>query len=93
MRFELLDLQTAQTETTTIRRISALGVHWRVQVEAYRGVAGWVGRLVFEPHVPGTRYETRHGPATLRGRTRAEVVAAAHELDERRLLVLLHSLG
>lgn len=93
MRFELLDLQTAPEETATIRRLSALGIHWRVGVEAYRGITGWIGRLIFEPQAPGTRYAVRRGPVTLHGRTQAEILAAAHDLDERRLRELLYSLG
>ncbi|MFS8638046.1 MAG: hypothetical protein FWJ74_08155 [Gemmatimonadota bacterium] len=93
LRFELLDFHSAPDETATIRRISALGIHWRVRVETFKGVDGWAGRLVFEPQSPVMRYPPRRGPISLQGATQAEIVAAAHEIDERRLLALFHSLG
>lgn len=93
MRFELLDVRTEPAGIATIRQISALGVHWRVVVEAYGGADGWSGRLVFEPRAAGTRHEARLGPYTLRGRTQAEILDAAHDIPERRLRELLHSLG
>ncbi len=93
MRFELLDFHSAPTETATIRRISALGIHWRVRVETFQGPSGWAGRLVFEPQSPVTRYDTRRGPIMLQAATQSEIIAAAHEIDERRLLAMFHSLG
>src|SRR5690554_748466 len=65
MRFELLDFHSEPAETATIRRISALGIHWRVGVETFRGASGWAGRLVFEPQSPLSRHDTRRGPITL----------------------------
>ncbi len=93
MRFELLDFHSEPAETATIRRISALGIHWRVGVETFRGASGWAGRLVFEPQSPLSRHDTRRGPITLQAATQAEIVSAAYDIDERRLLALLHSLG
>ncbi len=93
MRFELLDLQAEPEGVAPIRRISALGVHWRVSVATYPEAIGCIGRLIFEPQSPGTRHDTRYGPLTLRGRTREELLVRVHDMPDRRLLAYLHSLG
>lgn len=77
----------------TICRLAGEGAKWRVQVEAWEGEHGFQGRFVFEPERPDGRRDQRVGPPQLRGRTSAEVLAAAHEVPERRLRALLHSLG
>lgn len=93
MRFELLEPGPVRPDTRAICRISALGIPWRVQVEAYPGPAGWSGRLRFEPEAVGTRHGSRVGPMTLRGRTHEDLLDAAYQLPERRIRELLHALG
>lgn len=94
MRFELLEFRTAEPPAaTTVCRITALGIHWRVVVESHRDGGVWVGRLVFEPEAPATRYEPRYGPFAFRGGAQEAILDAAHQIPERRLLDLLHSLG
>jgi len=93
MGFELLDAGTARSSLTAIRRIVALGVHWRVTAEAWPGGDGWSGRLIFSPDHPAPAVEPRQGPVILHGRNRLEILAAAHDISEQRLRALLHSLA
>lgn len=93
MRFEFVERPVVPTSAATICRISALGTHWRVIVEAWEVRTGWQGRLVFSPDSPAPLFDPRFAPPTLRGRSQAEVLDAAHQLPERRLRELLYSFG
>lgn len=93
MRFELLDFRSVPANTAAIRRLTALGIHWRVMVEAWPVRDTWTGRLIFTPDQPAPLFEPRQGPIMLRGGSRAEVLEAAHDIPERRLRALLHSLA
>lgn len=66
---------------------------WRVLVETWSDAGGVRGRLVFAREGGAYEIERRAGPAALQGRRREDVIAAAHELPERRLRQLLHSLA
>lgn len=78
---------------TTICRLTADdGGYWRVMVEAWPEAGRHVGRLVFARELGALLTEHRTGPASLSGPRYEDVVAAAHELPERRLRELLHSL-
>lgn len=77
----------------TIRRLNADGIPWRVRAEVWPEGGGYSGRLTFEPDVDPPPCGSRHGPASLRGPSQAEVLAEVHGLSERRLRALLHSLG
>lgn len=76
-----------------IRLLHADGAPWRVDVEAWPGAGGWQGRFVFEPSRPVAHGDRREGPVRLRGATREELLAGAHEVPENRLRSLLWSLG
>jgi len=93
MRFSLVESGRVATGAATVCRISALGTRWRVRVESWQGGDGWSGRLVFEPESSETRYMTRLGPPTLRGRSQTEVLDAVYQLPEQRLRELLHAFG
>lgn len=93
MQSESEDQETAASTSTTIRRITADGVHWRVQVEAWDADEGRQGRFVFRLDDPEAHLEPRFGPATLRGPTHEELLAEAYEVPERRLRELVHSLS
>ncbi|MFW6079757.1 MAG: hypothetical protein ACODAE_09055 [Gemmatimonadota bacterium] len=93
MRFELLEGSATVQTASTIRRLMADGTQWRVRVETWHDGECWRGRLLFDPDQPvRDDLGVRFGPPTLRGRTREEVVASAHEVPERRLRVVLRSL-
>jgi len=93
MSIETLERDVAEASVVaTLCRLSAEGAHWRVVVETWRRGDEWHGRLVFAPDGAALERDVREGPALLRGRSHAEVVASAHEIPEQRLRVLLHSL-
>ncbi|HEY8468665.1 MAG TPA: hypothetical protein VIL18_03430 [Longimicrobiales bacterium] len=93
MSIDVVEQEVAAPVAATLCRLSAEGVYWRVLVAAWRrDEQEWVGRLVFEPEGAAGASEVREGPPLLRGRSRAEVVASAHEIPERHLRLLLHSL-
>lgn len=90
--YDLIAKPGVATDVTTLCRLSTERARWRVKVQAWDGSEGWRGRLVFE--TDGTKgVEVREGPAALRGHTREELLVVAHEIPERRLRELLHSLG
>ncbi len=94
MRFQVHHEPAHSEDAATICRLSAEGTHWRVRVESWEVSEGDVsGRFIFEPDRPSPRYATRESGPTLRARRREEVFAAAHELPEERLRLLLHSLS
>lgn len=93
MRFELAEEEAIARSSATICRIAAEGTHWRVLVETWEEGGEYRGRLIFEPEGVGQFFEVRQGPPMLHGQSREEVLAAAHELPEQRLRVLLHSLA
>jgi hypothetical protein len=74
----------------TLCRLSTERGRWRVKVQAWDGREGWRGRLLFEPE---SGEDVREGPVALRGQSREDLLAAAHEISERRLRELLNSLG
>jgi hypothetical protein len=78
--------------SAAIRRISADGTQWRVLVETSQEADGYRGRLVFLPVARPPQFHPRQGAFTLRGRSRAQVIAAAHDLPERWLRAVVHSL-
>lgn len=92
-RFEIVDPERTVTRTAAVRRISALGNHWRAMVEAWQVPGGWRARLVFEPDGPASRLETRKCAPTFYGSTFTDVLQAAHDLSDDRLRELLHSFG
>lgn len=93
MSIETLERDVAGASVAaTLCRLSAEGAYWRVVVETWRRGEEWLGRLVFAPDGVAMERDVREGPASLRGRSHAEVVASAHEIPEQRLRVLLHSL-
>lgn len=93
MRFELIDEEAVPREAPTICGISAEGIRWRVRVGTREAGQGYSGRFLFEPEDTASFFGPRRGPLMLRGGSREEVVAAAHELSERRLRQLLRSLA
>lgn len=94
MRFELMKGPAAALNAAAVRRIFVEGKRWRVLVETWRDGEIWTGRLVFQPEDEAENVlGPRLGPPLLRGGSREEVVALAHEIPERRLHVVLRSLG
>lgn len=93
MQSESEDREIVAGTLTTIRRITADGVRWRVQVETWAVDDGCGGRFVFRLDEPETHLEPRFGPATLRGETPEELIAEAYGVPERRLRELVHSLS
>lgn len=93
MRFELLKEPAAAQYAAAIRRIVVDRTQWRVLIETWHEDEAWWGRLVFQPDPPvHDLLGPRAGPVSFRGSTREEVVAAAHEVPEHRLRVVLRSL-
>jgi len=92
-RFEIVDPERAATRTAAVRRISAMGIHWRARMEAWQVRGGWRARLVFEPDVPTGRLEPRKCAPTFYGATLTDVLQAAHDLSDKRLREILHSFG
>lgn len=93
MRFELVDGPNVPAGRTTIRRIDALGVRWRVIVESWPVHGGWGGRLTFAPEAPNSLHEPRTTAQTLFGHSQAEVIHSAYAIEERHLHSLLHAYG
>jgi hypothetical protein len=77
--------------SATIGRFDAERSRWRVVVEATLDQERYQGRLIFQRDDPGTM-ESRVSAPMLTGRTPEEVVSAAHELPEKRVRAVLHSL-
>jgi hypothetical protein len=92
MGIDVVEQDAAAPAAATLCRLSAEGVYWRVLVAAWQRGEEWIGRLVFEPEGTGAAGEVREGPPLLRGQSQAEVVASAHDIPERHLRLLLHSL-
>lgn len=86
-------LSDADHRSSPIRRLSSERSSWRVVVQTWPDRDGFHGRIVFESDGSRPARETREGPADLIGSTREDVVRSAHELPERRLRALLHSLS
>jgi hypothetical protein len=85
-------LPDSKRQSSPIRRLSGQRSSWRVVVHTWPEQDGFLGRIVFEADGARPARETREGPADLTGTTREHVVRSAHELPERRLRALLHSL-
>ena len=77
--------------SATIGRFDAECSRWRVVVEAWPNEERYQGRLIFQRDDPGT-VQSRVSAPLLTGRTPEEVVSAAHELPEKRVRAVLHSL-
>ena len=83
----------ASSLTTICRLTGDEDGHWRVMVESWPDAKGYLGRLVFARELGALVVEQRTGPTVLSGGTHEDVVAAAHELSERRIREVLHSLA
>ena len=81
----------ASSCSATIGRFDAERSRWRVVVEARLDQECYQGRLIFQRDDPGN-VESRVSAPMLTGRTPEEVVSAAHELPEKRVRAVLHSL-
>jgi hypothetical protein len=86
-------LPDAERRSSPIRRLSGERSSWRVVVQTWPDQDGFHGRIVFESDGARPAGGTREGPSDLTGTTREDVVRSAHELPERRLRALLHSLS
>ncbi|HSK18213.1 MAG TPA: hypothetical protein VK912_03685 [Longimicrobiales bacterium] len=76
----------------SIRRITGAGKLWRVMVETWQESDAYHGRLLF--HRESERLDgARASAPLLRGRSRTDVLALAHDVSEERLRQVLHSLG
>lgn len=76
-----------------ICRISDDRAQWRVVVETWAERDGFHGRLVFTQDRALADADRREGPDALRGITREDVVAGAHDLPEERLRQVFRSLA
>lgn len=81
--------------TASIRRITEGGRRWRVMVETWQDSEAYLGRLLFrEDALDNDRPDSeRESAALLRGPSRTDVLALAHDVPEERLRQVLHSLG
>lgn len=85
-------MNTSTGNESGICRISDDRGLWRVVVETWPERDGYHGRFVFmKDRTPLA--DRREGPDALRGPTREDVVAGAHELPEERLRQLFRSLA
>ena len=81
--------------TASIRRIMGGGMRWRVMVETWRESGAYHGRLLFQRETDERKRLSgaRESAPLLRGRSRTDVLALAHDVSEERLRQVLHSLG
>ena len=81
--------------TASLRRLTEGGRRWRVMVETWQDSDAYHGRLLFrEDAADGERPESeRESAPLLRGPSRTDVLALAHDVPEERLRQVLHSLG
>ena len=81
--------------TASIRRITGGGMRWRVLVETWQESDAYRGRLLFHRDAgEGERLDgARESAPLLRGGSRTDVLALAHDVSEERLRQVLHSLG
>lgn len=84
---------TATRVIATIGRVVEERSRWRVVVEAWPVDHCYRGRLLFLPDMAGAAPDPRASAPLLTGGTAEEVVSAAHELPEKQLRALLHSLS
>lgn len=79
----------------SIRRITEGGMRWRVMVETWQESDAYHGRLLFRQEAAeGERTDTdRETAPLLRGSSRNDVLALAHDVPEERLRQVLYSLG
>ncbi|MEX2285416.1 MAG: hypothetical protein WEE89_23220 [Gemmatimonadota bacterium] len=91
------DEPAGESVNATIGRLDAERLRWRVVVEAWPAAQSYHGRLVFLPEAmpgqPAFESAPRQSGALLHGRTAEEIVIAAHELPEKHIRALLHSLA
>jgi len=80
------------TIEATIGRFDAERRRWRVVVEAWPTEEHYSGRLVFQQDGVNAARGSRASAPLLSGRTPEEVVSAAHEIPEKQVRALLHSL-
>jgi hypothetical protein len=81
--------------TASIRRITGSGMRWRVMVETWQESDAYHGRLLFHSEAPERERldGARESAPLLRGCSRTDVLALAHDVSEERLRQVLHSLG
>jgi len=84
---------TNHSDASGICRISDDRSQWRVVVETWPERDGYHGRLVFTQDGRRAVRDRREGPDALRGSTREDVIAGAHELPEERLRQVFRSLA
>ena len=83
----------SQSNAAGIRRITDDRASWRVAVETWPERDGFHGRLVFTAERDVRDSDRREGPDALRGDTREDVIAEAHELPEATLRQVFRSLA
>ena len=81
--------------TASIRRITEGGLRWRVMVETWQESDAYHGRLLFRQEAAEAEGSDadRESPLLLRGSSRTDVLALAHDVSEERLRQVLYSLG
>lgn len=79
--------------TTPLRRLTEGRQRWRVMVETWYESDEFRGRLLFRSEAATAPQLERESAALLHGRSREEVVAAAHDIPDDRLRRLFHSLA
>ena len=84
-----------ERQTASLRRITEGGRRWRVLVETWHDTDVYHGRLLFrDDALDGEGFDSERGSAALlRGASRMDVLALAHEVPEERLRQVLNSLG
>ena len=78
--------------TTGLRRLTEGQERWRVMVETWAERDEFQGRLLFRTDAAGAPQMERESAAMLHGRSREDVLAAAHDIPDDRLRRVLHSL-
>jgi hypothetical protein len=78
--------------TTPLRRLTEGQHRWRVSVETWPEQDEFRGRLLFRTDA-GAPQVARESAAMLHGRSREEVLSAAHDIPDDRLRRVLHSLS
>lgn len=77
---------------TPLRRLMEGQQRWRVMVETWHDRDEFQGRLLFRTEAANAPQVERESAAMLHGRSREDVLAAAHDIPDDRLRRVLHSL-